>query len=167
MQPEMTIRPAGVDDAAEIQQVARRSWHRAYEKILDADRIDDIVDDWYAPKRLIEDDISRSDRRFFVATTGEEVVGFAEAVPSDSDDGVAELYRIYVQPDRWNRGIGQALLEHVQETLRERGFETLSLTVFAENTVGVRFYESKGFERVDTGSAEQFDAREYTYIKEL
>lgn len=163
----VTIRAASIEDATEIQQIARRSWHDAYEEILTADRIEALVDEWYAPRRLIEDDITESTRPFIVATIGDEVIGFAEAAPQESDEGAAELYRIYVDPDHWDSGIGKLLLEEVQETLRERGFDTLGLTVFAENSVGVGFYESMGFVRVDTEYSERFDARQYRYVKEL
>lgn len=165
MTNEVTIRLAAPDEAESIQRVARKAWHAAYEEIIDPSRIDETVDAWYAPERLIADDITPTDRPFFVATVGDEVTGFAEAVPEDGD--VAHLYRIYVAPDYWGQGIGRSLLERLQGDLRDRGFDTLVLSVFAENDVGVEFYQSMGFERTAETNSERFEARQYEYKKDL
>lgn len=167
MPDDSTVRPANEDDARAIQQVARESWHAAYDSIVGADAVDDRVDSWYEPGKLVTDDVERESRPFFVAEVDGAVVGFVEAVPAKADGTTAHLYRIYVAPDHWERGIGRSLLERVEAVLRDRGIERLELSVLAENDVGVRFYESAGFDRITSADDDEFDARRYEYAKQL
>ena len=161
------LRPATEADAEGIRNVARAAWHAAYSSMLEGDRIDRTVESWYAPERLIEDDIAPDERPLFVAVADGTVVGFAEAPPDGDDTGLAHLYRIYVDPDHWGQGIGRALLERIQMTLRERNFERLTVSVHADNEVGVAFYEAAGFERLGTAPDEAFGGERHEYRKRL
>lgn len=78
-------------------------------------------------------------------------MGFVQvgAAGEVNDGTVATLHRLYVHPDHWGDGLGSRLLAPATADLRERGFDRLRLEVFAENEVGVCFYESRGFARVD------------------
>jgi GNAT superfamily N-acetyltransferase len=66
------------------------------------------------------------------------VTGFAVVV--DADDR-AELDGLFVEPARWRRGIGRALVIEAVHVARDRG---LSLTVIA-NPTARDFYEKCGF----------------------
>jgi ribosomal protein S18 acetylase RimI-like enzyme len=164
---DVSIRPATVDDAEGIQQVARNSWHAAYDAVIGANQVDETVDSWYDPERLVGDDIEQPERLLFVATDDGEIVGFAEAVPDGEDDLLAHLYRLYVAPGEWRQGIGRSLLDHIETRLDDRGFDRLHLSVMAENDVGVNFYESSGFHRVGTTDNDELDIQQYEYRKQL
>jgi len=167
MTGSIEIRSATREDAPAIQTVARESWHAAYDAKLGSDRVDETVSSWYDPERVVSDDIEPTDRPVFVAKAQRSIVGFVEAIPDDTDENLAHLYRIYVTPDYWGNGVGTALLERIESTLRSRGFEQLNLSVMAANDVGVQFYESRGFERTATTQNEQLDIQEYEYRKAL
>ncbi len=164
MPPEHTVRPATAADADAIRRVAREAWHAAYDDLLGPDTVTETVAEWYDPDRLVEHDITADERPLFVAVD-DALVGFAEAAPETADR--ARLYRIYVTPDRWGEGIGSELLSRVESALRERGFDRLTLEVLAENSVGVEFYESRGFRRTATTHDQRFDVDEYEYRKRL
>lgn len=161
------IRESEGEDAKAIQRVSRASWHAAYDAILGADTVDDVIDEWYDVDRL-QTAIERS--IFYVAEVDGEVVGFANAGPNpEYEEGRFELFRIYVLPEHWNQGIGGRLLEWVCAGVREEGGSSLRLSVLAENDVGVRFYESKGFERIEEGVIELDGEpyQEFVYTKHL
>lgn len=96
-------------------------------------------------------------RHILVADGGAGVVGFATAGRAD-DDSLAqtgELYAIYVHPDAWSRGAGQALMAEALGRLRSMGFWEAILWVLEENPRTRRFYELGGWKldgatRVDT-----------------
>lgn len=157
------VRDARREDATAVRRVAQASWHAAYDDLLGPATVDERVDAWYAPD-AVADDVDRGERPFLVADDG-GVVGFAVAVPGDEPAGW-QLYRLYVHPDEWGRGIGTRLLAALEARLRDRGGERLELTTLADNEVAVRFYERRGFDRV--GSFEdEAGHRRYRYEKSL
>jgi endonuclease YncB( thermonuclease family) len=102
----------------------------------------------------------------FVAELDNEVVGFASAGRSRDEEAAneGELYAIYLHPSCWDRGIGRALLERAEQSMREYGFERAILWVLEGNERGERFYRAAGWERhgrkLDTfGGAEVSELR--------
>ncbi|APX00036.1 N-acetyltransferase [Halobiforma lacisalsi AJ5] len=178
------VRQATTDDAWTVHETARESWHAAYDDVLGSERVDEIVDEWYALGDLessIEDANDRPDAQFLVAVPsderrepandggigGEDCLGFAHVVPWPEDEAVGYLVRLYVTPDRWGEGIGTALLERLESEVREE-FDRLRLAVLADNEVGVSFYESAGFHRVETRETDLADGlEEHVYEKSL
>lgn len=174
------IRQATTEDVWAVHQTARESWHAAYDDLLDPDRIDEIVDEWYAlgdVESSIEDTSGREDATFLVVDaakeesgaieTGDRCRGFAHVVPWPEDERVAYLVRIYVRPESWGNGIGTALLERLEAEC-EPIFDRIRVGVLADNEIGVSFYESNGFERVDTYDSDLGeDLLEYVYEKRL
>lgn len=145
--PTPTIRPARADDSTEIRRVGRESWHAAYDDVLGAGTVDETIDQWYVPERLRES-ISRPNHGFFVAERD-------------------ELVRIYVVPDEWGTGLGTRLLHRAERRARELEAERLRLVVIADNDIGVGFYESRGFERIEDRGNAALGVREYVYEKEV
>ena len=62
------------------------------------------------------------------------------------DEAAGELYAIYLHPSCWGRGIGRALLERAEESLRSSGFTRAILWVMEGNERGERFYQAAGWE---------------------
>ncbi|MFT3866867.1 MAG: GNAT family N-acetyltransferase [Nibricoccus sp.] len=81
----------------------------------------------------------------FVAEVAGEVVGFAAILPRE--DGDAELDALFVEPDRWLRGIGRALVEHGCAAAKKAGAKALHVV---GNPHAEVFYLSCGFEKLDT-----------------
>ncbi|QZP38523.1 GNAT family N-acetyltransferase [Halobaculum magnesiiphilum] len=156
----MHVRDADRDDAEAIVSIARASWHAAYGGFLSEGEIDATVDEWYAPETL----------RRHIAAAGAFLVSEADSNDGADGEGGADGYdagrllgfahvryapevgnvvirRIYVHPDAWGGGIGTALLGAVARRFAD-DHEQLSTVVFAENEVGLSFYERHGFEMI-------------------
>ncbi|SFS43377.1 GNAT family N-acetyltransferase [Halostagnicola kamekurae] len=173
------IRSATLEDVRAISRIARRSWHAAYDDILGPETVEKLTDRWYAIEALeesLEQTAERDTGAFLVADSefaaddkaadtaptlsnearSASVVGFVQGTaaanssePPENSRRVAVLNRIYVDPDSWDDGVGSALVTALEETLDD-SFETLRVHVLAGNDVGISFYESTGFERVET-----------------
>ena len=63
------------------------------------------------------------------------------------DETACILHRLCVAPGAQNRGVGTAVLRHMENRLRALGFESVRLDVFSENPAAVRLYEKNGYER--------------------
>jgi len=59
--------------------------------------------------------------------------------------GDDELYAIYVHPEHWGRGVGQALLDRAHVELAQT-CEVATLTCLVGNARARRFYERNGWE---------------------
>lgn len=164
---EVTIRPAQVHDVPAIQQVARESWHAAYDGVLGPEAVEKMIEQWYAEDAL-ERSVTDEDQPFVVAVDGDELVGFANAT-REPESGTWHLARIYVDPEHWGEGVGTALLEWIETTLDRRGVDAYELAVLAGNDVGVAFYEARGFDRIGSKTVELVgvEATEYWYRREL
>jgi ribosomal protein S18 acetylase RimI-like enzyme len=84
-----------------------------------------------------------------VAEARGDAVGFCSVatVSRDADRGqhTGEVAALYVDPDRWGKGIGNALMTKALSELREAGCDAATLWVLAENELATRFYAKFGF----------------------
>ena len=143
------MRPATPADADAIGRVQVETWRVAYQGLLP----DDVIArfDLEARQRLWRDGLARVPRpgsATFVAELDGEVVGFASVGRSREDEAETEgeLYAIYLHPSRWDQGIGRALLERAEESMRAYGFERAILWVMEGNERGERFYRAAGWQ---------------------
>ncbi|MFF6947614.1 GNAT family N-acetyltransferase [Streptomyces iakyrus] len=151
---EMT--PADCDRVAEVRV---GGWRSAYHG---------LVPQSYLDRLSVEEDAER--RREYLAQgdgsivnlvaedTGGEIVGWVCHGPYREGEvrtEEAELYALYVHPDRKGRGVGRALLTESVARCSAAGHGRLLLWVLKENDRARRFYERAGF-RAD-GAEEPFE----------
>jgi ribosomal protein S18 acetylase RimI-like enzyme len=78
----------------------------------------------------------------------EPVVGFVTFGPSRDEDtvGMGEIYALYVDPGRYEGGLGRMLMAHARRRLKEQGFEAAVLWVLLGNERAASFYEREGWQ---------------------
>jgi GNAT superfamily N-acetyltransferase len=84
----------------------------------------------------------------FVAVEREGWIGMAGVHPTENGDA-AEIWGMWVQPDRRHRGIGWSLLDAAVEWARTEGFPAVRLGVTRLNAAAYELYRKAGF--VPTG----------------
>ena len=129
----MNIRPAVPADAEAMARMHRLSANTAY------GRDDPLERRLVAARRLFDDDETRP---FLALDDDGEVIG----VLTVGDD---ELHAIYVHPDHWGTGVGQALLDRADTELAKT-CAAASLTCMAGNARARRFYERNGWNLGET-----------------
>jgi len=88
----------------------------------------------------------RTDFRFFVADTNEEVVGFIGAVFYTSV-GRAEVGPIAIEEGYRNSGVGSRLLDDCENFLKTIGIKRITAKAKYDNSEGISFFRKHGFEQ--------------------
>lgn len=137
----MLLRPAEPDDAMAVARVHVRSWQAAYRTLMPDDYLDQLRPEDRA-KRYTFGSSDPLKPRTIVAAEGGVIHGFATTGPSREPDlpEHGELYALYVDPDRWGRGIGVALMSAARARLFDLGFRSAILWVLAGNVRAEHFY---------------------------
>ena len=153
------IRDATPEDADEIDRVHVQAWQRGYT-------------DFVAPEDMIgartppDERVARWRERIAdgnVHTWVYEVDGFVAGFASA---GEGHLWALYVDPTAQGAGVGSALLAHAEAEMRAEGSEEATLSVFAANEQGRRFYEKRGWVLVGDEDAD-WVAPSVTYRRAL
>ena len=150
----MSFRIATPDDA---QRLARAAAAFFVDTFAAANRPEDM--DAYLASAFSENhqraELSHMDSRVWLATIGDDIVGYAHVRRSAAPSTVSaartravEIARIYAGR-RWHgHGLGGALLEACVNTAREWGGDVLWLGVWEKNSRAIAFYEKNGFQVV-------------------
>lgn len=146
----VAVRDATSEDVDAIIDVAEAAWYAAYGGVLDPAAIASALQEYYDPE-LLAAAVDLDEIAFYVAED-EDVVGFASAEQTWADE--VELHTIYVHPDRWDDGIGSALLDRVVGWAQKQGVDRIACGVLEGNTIGLGFFEAVGFDRGRKADAE-------------
>jgi ribosomal protein S18 acetylase RimI-like enzyme len=137
------IRAAEPGDARRIAEIHVRSWRAAYRGILPDSVLDELSVE--ERERSWEALLSGGGDAWLTLVAEEEAVlaGFCSVATPGGE--AAEIGALYVDPDRWRRGVGSALMSATLAALSERGRHDAVLWVLPENQPALAFYERFGF----------------------
>ena len=65
------------------------------------------------------------------------------------EPGVAEVKRMYVEPDARGRGIGRRLLAELEKRARDVGYAAVRLETGTRQPESIRLYEAAGYRRIE------------------
>jgi ribosomal protein S18 acetylase RimI-like enzyme len=149
------VRDAVPEDAEAIATAHVRAWQDGYAHVFSAERLASLS---ISARTVTWRSRLASGLAVLVVEEAGDVVGFATVGPSRDEDGggTGELYGIYVRPDAWGRGAGQALMACAHADLRRRGFDEATLWVLADNPRARRFYERAGWTPDGTVKDDEF-----------
>ncbi len=140
----LLIRPAGVDDVAQILAFIRAL--ADYEKLLpEVEATEEKLRATLFPPE------GRPAAECFLAFLGEQPAGFALCFANYSTflarPGLY-LEDLFVVPELRGRGVGRALLLHLAQLANTRGCGRMEWAVLDWNTPALAFYESLGARRL-------------------
>jgi ribosomal protein S18 acetylase RimI-like enzyme len=138
------VRPAVLDDAAEIARVHVATWRSAYRGLLADDFLASLSEAHYTERwrRVIGDGMSR----VFLVEESAGVAGFASGGRERAGEtGFAgELYALYVLEEAQRRGHGRELVRAVAGALHELHLPDMIVWVLRDNSPARAFYERLG-----------------------
>ncbi len=62
------------------------------------------------------------------------------------EDSSYVLHRFCVSPNKQNRGIGKTVLQHIENQIKDMGYQSVRLDVFTENPFAQNLYRHHGYE---------------------
>lgn len=143
--PELSVRSASIEDAADVARVHVDTWRSAYRDILPAEFLARLSYDrsaqWWTS--VISEPSPHS--CLWILDEGSKPVGFAFAGENRSPDLPydGELQAIYVLAEHQGNGGGRLLFDAVRGSLRDAGLRSMLLWVL-ENNPSRSFYERLG-----------------------
>lgn len=163
--PSLQIREATSEDAAPLAAVYRSAYAENRRLGFPAkaeDATSEAVAGWIDEDLLL---VAVASGDHGAAPDGDRVIGGVRL--EQTDPGWWKLSRLAVHEDRKGEGVGSALLERAEATVRERGGETIWLTTPPEHPYLPGVYESRGFERTEPYPLPYRDYDEAVYEKRL
>ena len=107
--------------AADAQAV-RRVHGASIRELCARDYPPEQIEAWASPSRIEQYRFAIARHEFYVAVSGDSVVGFSEL-----DDERGEVKAVYVDPAWSRRGVGRALLAELERAARGHGLTELQL----------------------------------------
>jgi GNAT superfamily N-acetyltransferase len=143
----MLLRPAEPADAMGVALVHVRAWQVGYRKLLPDDYLDGLKPEDRARRYTFGGTDPREPMTTVAVDDAGIIRGFATTCAARDADapGHGELAALYVDPDCWGRGIGQALLASARAHLLDSGFRRALLWVLVGNLRTERIYVSDGW----------------------
>ena len=141
----MITRKATVADVKDISRIYALSWKTAYVGLVPQRFLDTIDDERWVEK--FRRDIGDGTLQALMICDGDTPVGCAAfgASRDEKMQGFGEIVSIYLHPNYFGKGYGEALLKATVAALRQQGYERIYLWVLRENARARRFYEKQGF----------------------
>ena len=155
--PTYTTREPVVADVPEIRAVHAASWIAAYPNEAEGvsyEWVKERTDSWLLPETLARsagylEAIFTDQQQFYrLGTKDEKIVGFIHG--STKEDGSKYLEALYTSPETFGTGLGNQLFDEFDTWI---GNEAASLEVTAYNDRAIRFYEKRGFKKLDGSEA--------------
>jgi len=143
----MKIRRATTDDAGSLARLHVDAWRAAYRGLVPDERLANLS--YARSAERFRRSLAEGAEETYVAGKTGEAVGFVTlGACHDADvdqETTGEICCIYLAPTHWRKGLGTLLCRFAEETLRTRGYRTVTLWVFAGNARGTCFYEAMGY----------------------
>lgn len=139
----VAVREATADDVDAFASFLRTAWASAGPGAPGfAGATDDIIAELTQPEAILAR-LGGPERRLYLASSGEGVVGFAATHRIDGD--AVELAGIIVLPDASGRGVGTLLVRTAMDAARAEGFRSMLVRTETTNDLARSFYQHNGF----------------------
>lgn len=135
------IEQAQFDDAREMLRVINTSNRELYQGIIPKEH---FREPFMAHDKLLK---SFGEMTFYVHRGEDEIQGVVAL--QSGEGGIGWLSRLYVLPEYQRRGIGSALVGHVEREAAVMKLKKLRLRVAERAEWAVEFYRKLGYESID------------------
>lgn len=147
-----SIVEAKTEDAELLAEIGRTSWIEAHGSSAENEHIQYYVDQKYT-KEVMQEQIASPSNRYFLVYCDNKPAGYSNLILNAIDSNidlpdVAELDRLYLLSEFYNRKLGWELLNFNIKLAQENNQNGLWLYVWKGNDRALSFYQKAGFEIV-------------------
>lgn len=140
----MKLIKATEKDIPLIQDLARRSWEKAYAEILSKEQMEYMLAEMYSETEIISH-LQNSDYHYYlildeITNSYEGFIGYQHNYELQT----TKLHRIYLVPESKGKGMGKGALKFLNEKVSENNNNRIILNVNKYNEAR-KFYESQGY----------------------
>lgn len=140
------IRLADKKDIPVIAEIINDTWKVAYKDIVpESDMIN--YTDKTRRENQIADFIDKGEPVFYIANNNSidcGIISYKKYEENDYSD-CAYIMQLYVLPESQKTGVGKALMEHINNVIREKGYKRIILNTLEKNSNARAFYEKLGY----------------------
>jgi ribosomal protein S18 acetylase RimI-like enzyme len=142
---EGTIVAVTVEDAEELRRVINKSNREAYRKVIHPEH--------FKTEILPSDEVAgvMASMSFYGFRHDGHLVGVAAL--TEESEGVGRMRWVFILPEYQRRGVGTALVLHLEQKAIEAGYRSMKLRTAAGADWAISFYEKLGYRR--TGRMER------------
>jgi GNAT superfamily N-acetyltransferase len=137
----LSIRRATEADIPVLRSLAERTWRVSYAEMLAPEQLDYMLACMYAPEQIARE--MREGVIWELAVVNGRPVGFFSLTLEPGRR--AKLNKLYVLPEEQGRGLGHALLLHIEKLAAAGGAREVWLRVNQRNERARRAYERSGY----------------------
>ena len=164
------IRLADKKDTEIIAEIINETWKVAYKDIVPESDLINYTDKTRRENQ-IADFFDKGEPIFYIAQSNSidcGIISYKEYEKSDYSD-CAYIMQLYVLPDFQKIGVGKALMEHINNVIREKGYKRIILNTLEKNSNARAFYEKLGYEYIGAEDSPLFSEKvvRALYKKEL
>jgi diamine N-acetyltransferase len=163
----MNIKSATREDIDQISSLASYIWHNHYPGIISEEQIRYMLQLMYSHEVIERELFEGID--YLLIYEEKLLIGYASYGPGQNLKE-AKIHKLYIHPDYQGKGIGQSVVEDIEDKCRGKGYEILTLSVNKRNSQAIRAYERYGFkisESVEVDIGNNFIMDDYVMRKTL
>ncbi|MGN7866624.1 N-acetyltransferase family protein [Chryseobacterium sp. 22458] len=137
------------NDIPLIQNLARRSWEKAYADILSAEQMEYMLSEMYSETEIKKHLLNPDYHYYLIQNDDLSYDGFI-GYEHNYEENSTKLHRIYLVPESKGKGLGKSALQFLNQKVSENGNHRIILNV-NKNNAARNFYESQGYRVYDEG----------------
>ena len=122
---------------------------------IDKDELDQLHPDYREKMAVIDlDEVNNNDGKCFIAVENNKAIGVIMGIIGKYDEydyldykcpKYGDITELIVSKNVRSKGIGKALMEHMEEYFKSVGCEYVHVDVFAYNEIEINFYQKQGY----------------------
>lgn len=129
-------------DIEHVVKLAREIWTQHFTPIIGKAQVEYMLTNFQSPDTIKSQIINGS--KYYLAKVENEYVGYAGVI-SDLTKNKMMLSKIYIKSSLRGKGVGQSLLDYIENKCILEGSSSLWLTVNRFNDNTISWYEHRGF----------------------